>query len=142
MGNQCRSISLRKLCGKSGGFVSTSLIAKKFVNIDQARSGEHAFIADVSVTARQEPQQFDLKIPLGCEVYVSALAGKNLMLAAVPEQPGFPQAGPGRDDCLIPIRWHYLVKRQQILRAEGSNAPRIGFEIINQQSGGQLNLFC
>ena len=33
------------------------------------------------------------------------------------------------------------IKRNQILRAESSNAPRIRFEIIDQQRGGQLNLF-
>ncbi len=141
MGNRRCAVSLRKLGGKSGRLVSTSLFAKKLVHVDQAWPGEHAFVADMSVTARQKPQQFDLQIALGCEIRVSALAGKHLMLAAVPEQPGFSQAGSGRDHRLIAIRRHHLVKRDQILRAEGPNSPRIGFEIIDQQSGGQLNLF-
>ena len=93
------------------------------------------------VTPRQKPQQFNLQLALGREIHVSALAGKHLMLAAVPEQPGLAQAGSGRDHRLIAIRRHYLVKRNQILRAEGPNSPRIGFEIIDQQSSGQLNLF-
>ena len=53
---------------------------------------------------RQEPQQFYLQIPLGREIRVSALASENLVLAAVPEQSRFPQAGSRGDDRLIANR--------------------------------------
>ena len=108
-------ISLATLRGKSGRLFAATLFAQKFVHIHQTRSGENAFVTDVPVAARQKLQQFDLQIALRREVRVSTFAGKNLMLAAIPEQSGLSQPGSGRDDRLIPDRLRYGIERSEIL---------------------------
>ncbi len=140
-GNRRSGISLGKLRGKSRRFVSAAFFAQKLIHVDQTGAGEDAFVTYVSVAARQEAQQFDLQIPLGCEIHMSAFTGKDLMLAAVPEQSRFSQAGSRRDHRLIANRLRDSIERNQILRAERSNAPRVRFQIVDQQSGRQLNLF-
>src|SRR5580658_454661 len=95
----------------------------------------------MAIAAREESQKFDLQLPLRREIHMSALAGENLMLAAVPEQSRFPQARSRRDDRLIPNRGRNSIQRKQILRGERANTPRTCFQIIDQESGGQLNLF-
>ena len=83
-----------------------------------------------------------MQLTLRCEIRVPALAGKDLMLAAVPEQTRFSQTGARRDDRLIANGRRNSVQRSQIVWSERPNAPCIRFQIIDQQSGRQLNLFC
>ena len=117
--------------GKSLRFVAAALFAQKLIHVDQTGAGEDALVTYVFVAARQEPQQFDLQVPLGPEVHMSALTGKDLMLAAVPEQSRFSQAGSRRDHRLITNRLRDSMERNQILRAERPNAPRARLQIVD-----------
>src|SRR5579863_1638336 len=64
------------------------------------------------------------------------------MTAAIPEQASFSEASSGRDYRLIAngLSTH-AIEGDEIAGRKGAHSPRAGFEVIDEQGGGQVNLF-
>src|SRR5258708_31896620 len=64
-----------------------------------------------------------------------------MMPASIPEESGFSESSSRSDHCLIAHgRSAHMVQRNEVLVSQRTNAPRTGFEIVNQQGGRKMNL--
>src|SRR5579872_1813073 len=124
-----------------GRLLAVPCVSQKFIHVDQSRARKDALVTDVPVPRLKEAQQFDLQLSLGSEIGVAALAGKNVMPAAIPEQPSFAEPGSRSNYRLIAGGPAHTVQWDQIRFRERSNSPSAGFEIVNEKSCRKMNLF-
>src|SRR5579862_9563682 len=86
-------------------------------------------------------EQFDFQLIPRREIRVPAFTGEGMMPKTIPIKPGDAEAGPGRDHRAISIGVvRSGVQRDQILRLQRIDAVRIGFKIIDQADGVELEL--
>src|SRR5205807_8264187 len=63
------------------------------------------------------------------------------MAGSVPEQAGFTQSSSRSHHGLVPSdRTAARIQRDQIIFGQGSDAPRAGFEVVDQERGRKVNL--
>jgi L-amino acid N-acyltransferase YncA len=74
--------------GHFGQFGAPTGIAKEFVNVFNAHSGNNTLRADVSELFDQVLQEGYLEIIAGAELCVSAFAGPDVVTVSIPKQAG------------------------------------------------------
>src|SRR5579862_933392 len=88
--NRCCRIAVSELFGQPYRFFSTMRVAKKLIDIHQARAGYNPFVAHMPKPSCQKPKQFDFEFCARCEVRVAAFTSKNVVRLSIPVKPGFP----------------------------------------------------
>ena len=78
-------------------------IAEKFIDGMQAGSREHPLITDMQILAADVSEEFDLMIAVWSKIRVTAFRREGFIARPVPEQDGFTQTGPRRNErnCLL-----------------------------------------
>src|SRR5215469_1876101 len=132
--NSSGGIGVAHFIAQPLGFGSAASVAQEMEQIHQSGAGDGALVTDVAEALLQIAQQVHLQFVAGSKVTVPAFTGKHVMLPAVPVHAGFAQTRTGGNDRLISHRMAvHLVQGDHIARLENSNAPGVGFQIVDEQ---------
>src|SRR5271168_3702572 len=99
--DRCSRIARCDFVAQPLRFFTAMRVFEKEVNVHQARSGNDAFIADMSEANEQVAKQFDFQFVPWSEVAVSAFTGEDVLLLSIPNEASFAETGSGRDHGLI-----------------------------------------
>src|SRR5579872_5855 len=138
--NGCGGVRMENFISQPFGFFATPGVAQEVIDIHQSGPGNNAFITYVAKEPVKVAKQIHFQFIAGSEICVTAFAGKNMMLFAIPVDAGLTETGASRYDrlianCLAVAR----VQQNQVGGREERNAPSVGFKIVDKTDAAKFS---
>src|SRR5208282_2860585 len=109
-------------------------VLEKQIHVDQAGTGNDAFVADMSEASEQVAEESDFQFVTWSKVAMPAFAGENVPVLSVPDEASFAQARSCRNYGLIAggILIAKMVESDGVGRPQTLDSPSLRLEIVDQ----------